>query len=285
MIYVVYIRAKKVKGEQYLYLVKSIWDSKKRTSKQKIIKYLGKASEVIKDDIPVEYQDNPKILSVLAAQNPENVKKREEATEKSRKQLYKKLTDGDIQRSVQIYDDYIKIFNSADFFDKILRPIMNKIGDEWANNKISIATEHVASNVAQTLVKIIMDRGNNIPNKKKILLCVPVGEEHHLGCDVIETFLTGKGYKVFNMSTSIPSESILHFIDHNNPDVVMVSITLEDNLKVGQRLIKKIKDNFKVPIVVGGYALEHEKIPNFDAEVFRNLTLNDLPKLIRTAIG
>jgi len=281
---VVYIRVKKVKGDQYLYLVKSVWDSKKSTSKQEIIKYLGKASQVIKDDIPVEYRDNAKVLSVLASHNPQDIKKREEASEKSRKQLYKKLTDGDINSSIQIYDDYIKIFNSADFFDKILKPVMYQIGDEWANNKISIATEHVASNVAQTLVKIIMDKGTTSGNKKKILLCVPVGEEHHLGCDVIETFLTSKGYKVFNMGTSIPSESVLHFIEHNNPDIIMISITLEDNLKAGQRLIKKIKENFKIPVVVGGYALEQEKIPKFDAKVFANSTLNELPKLIRTSI-
>jgi methanogenic corrinoid protein MtbC1 len=280
----VYIRAKKVKGDQYLYLVKSVWDSKKSTSKQEIIKYLGKASQVIKDDIPVEYRENPKILSVLASHSPQDIKKREEASGKSIKQLYKKLTDGDINSSVQIYDDYVKIFNSADFFDKILKPVMFQIGDEWANNKISIATEHVASNVAQALVKIIMDKVTTSGNKKKILLCVPVGEEHHLGCDVIETFLTGKGYKVFNMGTSIPSESVLHFIEHNNPDIIMISITLEDNLKAGQRLVKKIKENFKVPVVVGGYALEQEKTPKFDAEIFANTTLNDLPKLIRTSI-
>ena len=281
----VYLRAKKIKSDQYLYLVKSVWDSKNKTSKQEIVKYLGKASEVVKDDIPVEHRDNPKILSVLAAQNPKDIKRREEASNKSRKQLYKKLTDGEIDSCVQIYDDYVKIFNSADFFDKILKPVMYQIGDEWASNKISIATEHVASNVAQTLVKIIMDKGTTSGNKKKILLCVPVGEEHHLGCDVIETFLTSKGYKVFNMGTSIPSESVLNFIEHNNPDIVMVSITLQDNLKAGQRLVKKIKDNFKVPVVVGGFALEQEKIPKFDAEVFANLTLNDLPKLIRTSIS
>lgn len=281
----VYIRAKKVKGEQYLYLVKSVWDTKKNTSKQEIIKYLGKASEVIKDDIPVEYRENPKILSVLASHNPQDIKKREEALDKSRKQLYKKLTDGDINSCVQIYNDFIKIFNFVDFFDKILKPVMYQIGEEWANNKISIATEHVASNVAQTLVKIIMNKVTASGSKNKILLCVPVGEEHHLGCDVIETFLTSKGYKVFNMKTSIPSESLLNFIEHNNPDVVMVSITLEDNLKAGQRLVKKIKENFKVPIIVGGYAIEQEKIPKFDAEVFANSTLNDLPKLIRTTIS
>ena len=281
----VYIRAKKVKGVQYLYLVKSAWDAKNKTSRQEIVKYLGKASEVIKTDIPVEYRDNLKILSVLAAQDPEDVKKREEASQKSKKLLYKKLTDGNINACIHVYGDYAKIFNTADFFDKILKPVMYQIGEEWANGKISIATEHVASNVAQTLVKIIMDKETASGNKKKILLCVPVGEEHHLGCDVIETFLTSKGYKVFNMATSIPSDSILYFIDHNNPDVVMVSITLEDNLKTGQRLIKKIKDNFDVPVMVGGYALEQGKIPKFDAKVFTKSSLNDLPKIIRVVLS
>ncbi|MDH5569800.1 MAG: histidine kinase, partial [Nitrosopumilus sp.] len=67
-----------------------------------------------------------------------------------------------------------------------------------------------------------------------------------------------------------------------NPELVMVSITLEDNLKAGRRLIKKIKENFKIPVIVGGYALEQEKIPKFDAEIFANLSLDQLPKIIRT---
>ena len=154
----VYIRAKKVKSDQYLYLVRSVWDSKKRTSKQEIVKYLGKASDVIKDDIPIEYRNDPKVLSVLASFNPKDIKKREESTKKSKKQLYKKLTEGNIEDSIKIYEEYVKIFSSADFFDKILKPVMYNIGEHWATNKISIATEHVASNIAQTLVKIIMDR-------------------------------------------------------------------------------------------------------------------------------
>ena len=277
----VYIRAKKVKGDQYLYLVKSVWDSKKNTSKQEIIKYLGKASEVIKDDIPIDYRENPKILSVLASHSPQDIKKREEASGKSIKQLYKKLTDGDINSSVQIYDDYIKIFNSADFFDKILKPVMYQIGDEWANNKISIATEHVASNVAQTLVKIIMDKGTTFGNKKKILLCVPVGEEHHLGCDVLETYLSIKGFKIYNMGTSVPTESIISFIENNKPDVVFLSITLKDNLKAGQRHVKKIKEQSKIPILVGGFATQEEMSLKMDAKVISGVKLDEIPKILK----
>jgi hypothetical protein len=42
----VYIRSKKVKGIDYAYLVKSIWNKRKNTSNQQTIKYLGKASEI-----------------------------------------------------------------------------------------------------------------------------------------------------------------------------------------------------------------------------------------------
>ena len=279
----VYIRAKKVKSDNYLYLVKSVWDSEKNTSKQEIVKYLGKASEVIKDDIPIEYRNEPKILSVLASHNPKDISKREESTKKSKQTLYKKLIDGDIQSSIKIYEEYIKIFSPGDFFDKILRPVMYKIGEDWANNTISIATEHVASNVAQTLVKIIMEKVTGNANKKKILICVPLGEEHYLGCDVLETYLSIKGFKVYNIGTSIPTESILSFIEYNKPDIVLISITLGDNISAGQRLVKKIKEQYDIPILVGGFAFQEQKIHKFDAKVIHDVNLDEIPKILRAA--
>ncbi|WP_428327062.1 cobalamin B12-binding domain-containing protein [Nitrosopumilus sp.] len=277
----VYIRAKKVKSDQYLYLVKSVWDSKKSTSKQEIIKYLGKASDVVKDDIPIDYRNDPKVLSVLAAYNPKDIKKREDATKKSKQKLYKKLTEGNLHESLKTYDEYTNVFSSTDFFDKILKPVMYRIGDEWATGKINIATEHVASNIAQTLVRIIMDKVTGSGKKKKILICVPLGEEHHLGCDVLETYLTIKGFKIYNMGTSIPTESILSFIDNNNPDIVLVSITLEDNLAAGQRLVKKIKEHVNIPILVGGYALQTNSTPKFAGEIIQNESLEEIPKILR----
>jgi len=279
----VYIRAKKVKSDNYLYLVKSVWDSKKNTSKQEIVKYLGKASDVVRDDIPVDYRDDPKILAVLASHNPKDITKREESTKKSKQTLYKKLTDGDIHSAVKIYQEYTKIFNPGDFFDRILRPVMYKIGDDWANNKISIATEHVASNVAQTLVKIIMDEVTGSANKKKILVCVPHGEEHHLGCDVLETYLSIKGYKVYNIGTSIPTESIISFIEYNKPDTILVSITLDDNIAAGQRLVKKIKEQYNIPVLIGGFAFQSDKVYKFDGKVIPDMTLDELPKILRAA--
>ena len=281
IIIMVYIRAKKVKSDQYLYLVKSIWDSKKSTSKQEIVKYLGKATEVVKDDIPTEYRNDAKILSVLASFNPEDIQKREDATKKSKQQLFKKLTDGNLDECIKIYKNYVEIFNISDFFDKILRPVMSKIGEDWQNGKLSIATEHVASNVAQTLVKMIMEQVSGSGKKKKIMICVPVGEEHHIGCDVLETYLTIKGFKVYNMGTSIPTESIIEFLNMKKPDVVLISITIQDNVSAGQRLAKKIREKSKIPIFIGGYAMQIDNPPKFEGNVIGETSLEEIPKMLR----
>ena len=128
-----------------------------------------------------------------------------------------------------------------------------------------------------------MDQVSGTGKKKKILICVPVGEEHHLGCDVLETYLTIKGFKVYNMGTSLPTESIISFIHNNKPDIIFISITLSDNLLPGQRIVKKIKEKYNIPILVGGYAMQSEKIPKFDAKVIIDSKLEELPKIIRSA--
>ena len=71
----VFIRVKRVKGFDYYYLVKSQWDSKKKISTQHTIKYLGKAADVTIDSIPLEYKNNPRILSLIASVSQEHENK------------------------------------------------------------------------------------------------------------------------------------------------------------------------------------------------------------------
>lgn len=65
----VYIRSKKVKGIDYAYLVKSVWDKTNNTSTQHTVKYLGKAPAITAEDIPMEHRQDPKILAFIASYN------------------------------------------------------------------------------------------------------------------------------------------------------------------------------------------------------------------------
>ena len=71
--------------------------------------------------------------------------------------LYHELLKGDFQSSFKIYEEYIRNVHNTDFINRILKPVMNEIEDGVKKDKINTPANHVAKNIAQTLVKIISE--------------------------------------------------------------------------------------------------------------------------------
>ena len=278
----VYLRKKKVKGVDYLYLVKSVWDKERKTSKQITIKYLGESRSVTRDDIPVEFRDDPKINSFLLENTPKDRKNREEILKKLQVQLFSSMTEGDLKESIRIYESFVNKSSIEEFYEKILNPTMEKIGSMWADGRLSIATEHISSNTAQSLIKIISENHKRSTlDRGKVIITTPVGEEHCLSCNMIESYLLSKGFTTFNLSPSTPANSLVEFIKSIHPTAILISITLDDNIKAGQRLTKKIYDQYKrLPVYVGGQALNGKK-SKFNATIIEpNITLEQIPKIL-----
>lgn len=280
----VYLRTKKVRGENYLYLVRSVWDAKKSTSRQEIIKYLGNASNVTPEDIPKDFRSDPKVTAFLSTNIGKTVKQKEELMNKLRKKVFECLTNGQRDEMIKIYETFTRSSSVEEFFEKILRPVMYEIGVLWAENKLGVAAEHIASNIVHDLVKIIGGEISRADGRGKILVCTPPGEEHNLGCNILESFLQSKRYDVFNLSPSAPTESIIDFIGDSKPDIVLVSISLEENIKPGQRFVKKIVEKYDIPVLVGGSALENTKA-KFDGLTIQDNSLSKIYNEVRTQLS
>ena len=289
----VYIRRKKVKGIDYAYLVKSIWDHTNKSSKQEIVKYLGKVSRVTQEMIPIEYRNHPSIVSFITRYSTVNVKKNDTLTKKLGQNLFTMLSGGDLQNLVKIYDKYVSLFGMIQFYDNLLKPVMYDIGQQWAEGKIDVATEHVCVNTATALINIIdknrLVRSINHHYKGTILICTPNGEQHNLACNIIESVLLSKGYKVYNASPSLPVESIINSLKNFTPEAILISVTLTEHLQTTRNLIKKIRIQFpSLPIFVGGIALNHpNKTSDFKANctyIIKDKVLSDAIKLIRSTI-
>jgi len=279
----VYIRKKNVKNVDYLYLVKSTWDKLHKTSRQETIKYLGVIHNVTQDDIPEKYRHDPKIQAFLLQNTPKDREKREKIIEKLQLQTFTFLTEGDLQGVKKVYGGFLNSNSLDQFFENILNPVMKKIGEMWSNGILSVATEHVASNIAHSLVKIINEERKHKGTNGKIIVTTPVGEEHNLGCSVLESYLANKGFTIFNLSPSTPAESVLNFMKGVSADGVIISITLSDSIPAAQRLIKKIREfNKKIPVFIGGQALIVGSKAKFDATIIdSSYSLAQLPKNLK----
>ncbi len=279
----VFLRSKVVKGESYSYLVQSKWDVERKTSIQETVKYLGKTSRVSMDDIPHEYRYNPTILAFLANNKKIDVKGREKSILKIKQNTLKFLLSGDLDGLRLVFKNFRKTGTIPEFYEKILRPVMYDIGGLWRDGKLDVGSEHVASNAVTRLIESMNTNLKSKSKTKTVLVCTPDGEYHIIPCLMIETYLSLKGYNVINLAPSVPTKSLINHIDKEKPDLVLVSITLDEHVKAGMQLVKNIK-KLKIPIIVGGQALKDNKY-NFGVTVSATPNFSELSKAVKMEIA
>ena len=275
----VFLRSKIVKNESYSYLVKSKWDSKRKTSQQETIKYLGKTSDVTLEDIPDKYRNDSSILTFLSSNNQLSGKKYEKHLTITKKRMIKFLLDGDLDKSISLYNEFVKSSTITKFYEDILRPVMYDVGELWRTGKLDVGDEHIASNTAMRLIETIGTKPKTRSKGKTILICTPNGEYHAIPCFMMETYLTLNGYNVINLAPSAPSGSILSHVSEKKPDLVLISVTLREHIAACNRLVKKL-EKFKIPIVIGGQALSDND--NFsNAKCLSANAMSELSKVVK----
>ena len=290
----VYIRNKKVKGIDYAYLVQSVWDQKRNISRQRTIKYLGKASRITIEDIPEEYRGDTKILAFVSAFSSYH-EETKQLISKVQEEIFVLLNNCNVKGLVDIYEKYCRLFGLAYFYDKLLKPVMYRIGDLWQKGQLDVATEHASTNTAISLIKIINERittrtrPQESSSEYKAVICTPDGELHGLACNMIESLLLSKGFKVYNISTSIPSDYVIDYIRGLQIDILFISITLPENIRSAQRLIQQIhaKYNNKLPVIVGGSAfnnMNQHQNGTIDAFLIRDASFGDIMKLTKVSM-
>ena len=278
----VYIRSKVVKGESYSYLVKSNWIKKRKTSEQETIKYLGRTANVTLNDIPPEYRDSKAVLSYLASNDELDIEKREEYLANTRQNLLKFLLEGNFEDVRLLCRNFLTFSKIGYFFDEVLRPVMYEIGSLWKSKQLDVGAEHIATNTAMRLIEGLAITSKMKSRGKTILICTPNGEHHLLPCIMIETFLSQNGYKIINLSPSAPTKSILSQIIESKPDLVLISITLADNINSAKRLVGELKE-LKSPVLIGGQAVQEGKKFGH-AQVMGSPTMLELMKIIKNKV-
>ena len=189
------------------------------------------------------------------------------------------LLSGDLNKSLSLYNQFVKSSSITKFYEDVLRPVMYDIGKLWSAGKLDVGDEHIASNTAMRLIENIGTKPKAKSKGKTILICTPNGEYHAIPCFMMETYLTLNGYNVINLAPSAPSGIILSHVSEKKPDLVLISITLREHIAACNRLVKKL-EKFKVPILIGGQALSDSD--NFSsARCLSTNAMSELSKVVK----
>ncbi|HYH45749.1 MAG TPA: cobalamin-dependent protein [Thermoanaerobaculia bacterium] len=144
-----------------------------------------------------------------------------------------------------------------DLYLRILQPAQYEIGRLWECNEISVAEEHMATAITQSVMARLYPL---LPKQQlcrgRMLLTGVQGEMHQVGANMVADVLEFHGWEVRFLGTNLPQAGILRVIEEQRPDVVGISATMLFNLPRVRELIESIRA-LPIPqprIVVGGAA-------------------------------
>jgi methanogenic corrinoid protein MtbC1 len=283
--YVAYVRVKKLKGREYAYLVESRWDPEAKTSRQRIVRYLGPASEVTIDAIPVEYRSEDVAASVLR-HSEQGAEARAKIATLLKTRLLKSILENRRAESMEIGGEGVRSLGLDMFYVDVVAPVMHEVGFIWKNGEIGVSQEHLATNIVTEVVDGLNSRIRWTGRRRGLAaVCVPDGEEHSLTCRVLRGLLLKRGYDVLDISGPAPTESVADFVARKGADVILVSLTIRQYLPAARRLVSALRERLPAArIVVGGQGVS-EKVEGAFPPNTKVIRSDTLPALDEIAIS
>ena len=146
-----------------------------------------------------------------------------------------------------------------DLYEEVIGPSMMEIGRLWEVNEITIAQEHLATAITQSVISGLYEHlfSNKNPEYKGKMILTCVGEElHELGPRMLADLIEMDGWDVRYLGANMPIDAIFEMVREEKPDLVGLSATVEENKEVIRDLIKRIKEEYdpSIPVMVGGLA-------------------------------
>lgn len=188
-----------------------------------------------------------------------SVKPRENEIAKKRQELLDALISGDQLAATQVVDNLVSQRWEPTFvYENSIGHCLAEIGARWHNGDLSIAVEHRATQIALRLLSRAQDV--YAPTRRvgrRALVTSVEGDNHLIGGLVFADLLRFEGWEVDFLGADSPVSSIVDLVTQENPDLVGLSVTIEEYLPNATSTVKALKViNQNLVVVVGGAAAE-----------------------------
>ena len=188
-----------------------------------------------------------------------SVKPRENEIAKKRQELLDALISGDQLAATQVVDNLVSQRWEPTFvYENTIGHCLVEIGARWHNGDLSIAVEHRATQIALRLLSRAQDV--YAPTRRvgrRALVTSVEGDNHLIGGLVFADLLRFEGWEVDFLGADSPVSSIVDLVTQENPDLVGLSVTIEEYLPNATSTVKALKViNQNLVVVVGGAAAE-----------------------------
>ncbi len=160
-----------------------------------------------------------------------------------REQLQASLLENKLERSDQILGEMLAFYTPEELTLNVISPILNEIGEGWADGRITVAIEHLASNYLRQRLLMWMVTGPRPHSTKPIVLACAPGEWHDGSLLMLGVLLRRQGWPVAYLGQNVPFTDLDGFIRQIHPAAVVVVAMRSDPARSLTDWAKQIRED------------------------------------------
>jgi MerR family transcriptional regulator, light-induced transcriptional regulator len=124
---------------------------------------------------------------------------------------------------------------AAEIDMELIAPALFMVGDRWATGELSVAEEHLASEIALRVLALQRERRRALRRRRthRVVLLAPQGERHVIGLNMVCDLLFAAGFDTRILGADVPLADVAPAVARYAPDVVAMTATMPAS---GERL-------------------------------------------------
>lgn len=113
---------------------------------------------------------------------------------------------------------------------QVIAPAMHRVGELWKSGRVSVADEHLASQISLRVLALQREAFRAAARRKgyPVMLGAVETEQHVIGLEMVGNLLTHAGFEVRYLGADVPTESLGPIVERHAPRVFGLTVTTVD---------------------------------------------------------
>ncbi len=161
----------------------------------------------------------------------------------------------DQPRVSAVVDEVLSALPPLKAFEDVLAPLQREVGDRWHAGTLSVAQEHLVSQVVRSRLVSLLHAAPEEGRRHAVLACFP-DEEHEIGLLGVALRLRHTGVRVTLLGQRVPAEDLGRAVAALRPDLVGLSAVTHRGPEDFRATLARVMEALPpgVPVWVGGAA-------------------------------
>lgn len=145
-------------------------------------------------------------------------------------------------------------------YDGLIHRSLHDVGAGWERGEISVAVEHLATSITDSLLSLAYPRLFTAPrNGRSVLVTCLANEYHQVGARIVADLFELHGWRAWFLGANTPLVDVIGLVRDKRPDVVALSLTVPRGIETLVQAIAQLRAAFPdTPLLVGGQAFDWE---------------------------